>query len=61
VRKTIVNKEELEAKDWNDFHSKIGTTRDDMKALEAINAKHRHGTHSSRAYKAAIGHLVNER
>jgi len=55
LAKTITNKEELDAKDWNDFHGKIGTTRDDMKALEAVNAKHRHGTHS---YFTKEEHLI---
>ncbi|MDE1765080.1 MAG: hypothetical protein KGI27_02275 [Thaumarchaeota archaeon] len=31
---------------WKDFHSRIGTKRDDMKILEGINKAHRHGHHS---------------
>lgn len=43
LAKLLTGKKELESKDWNEFHKKIGTKRDDMKVLEEINEPHRHG------------------
>ncbi|MDE2589110.1 MAG: hypothetical protein KGL95_05545 [Patescibacteria group bacterium] len=48
LAKSITKKEDnnLESKDWEQFHSVLETKREDMKTLEEFNPSHRHGSHS---------------
>jgi len=47
LARIVTGLDKIDGSVWNDFHAKLGTSRDDLDELYRINISHRHGTHTS--------------
>jgi hypothetical protein len=46
LAKDVIGKDDLDSSDWKAYHTQVGTNRENMKLLEELNKRHRHGTHT---------------